>query len=126
MRLREFNTVASVNTAVGANQAAEHSKWAKYGPGVLTAAEQLIKGKPTTALVTALRTAAPTMNISPSVQQGLDTVEGLELLNTIVRNPSALATFLLTFSKGAGEGEDEEIQRQHARMAQMSPTATQK
>jgi hypothetical protein len=124
MRLREFNPVPSV--AAATSQAADVSKWAKYGPGVLTAAEQLAKGHPTTALITALRTAAPTMHISHGVHQGLETIEGLEMLSTIVRNPAALGTFLATFSRGAGEGEDLAVQRERDRIAQMGASNLKK
>jgi hypothetical protein len=125
MRLREF-TATHVNTGVGVNQAADTSAWAKYGPGVLTAAEQLSKGKPITAIVTALRTAAPAIGVSPQVQVGLDKAADLELLSTIVRDPRALATFLATYSRDLNSGEDAELQRQRTRMAQMGPVPTQK
>ena len=125
MRLREFTTT-HVSTGVGVNQAADTSTWAKYGPGVLAAAEQLSKGKPITAIVTALRTAAPSIGVSPQVQVGLDKAADLELLSTIVRDPRALATFLATYSRDLNSGEDAELQRQRTRMAQMGPVPTQK
>ena len=125
MRLRELTTT-HVNTGIGVNQAGNYSKWAQYGPGVLQAAEELSKGRPTKAIVTALRTAAPALNIPAQVQAGLDVAADLELLNTIVRNPTALGVFLATFSKGAGEGEDAELQRQRTSMAQMGSVPTQK
>ena len=125
MRLREFTPTAnaSINTMDLANQ----SKWAKYGPGVLQAAQELSKGRPTKAIVTALRTAAPALAIPAQVQAGLDVAADLELLNTIVRNPTALGVFLATFSRGAGEGEDEAVKRIHAQQdAQRAPTLAQK
>ena len=121
MRLYEF-VPPSVNAAIGTNQF--DAKWAQYGPGILAAAEQLSQGKPTTALVTALRTAAPKLPISKGVQQGLDKISDLELLSTIVRNPSALAVFLATYSRGLNTGEDDAIKRIHAQQdAQMGPSS---
>jgi len=102
------------------------TRWAQYGPGILSAAEQLSQGKPTTALITALRTAAPKLPIGDRVQQGLDKISDLELLSTIVRNPSALATFLATYSRGLNGDEDSELQRQRDRMSQMGSAPTQK
>ena len=92
----------------------------------MNAAEQLSKGKPITAIVTALRTAAPEIGVSPQVQVGLDKAADLELLSTIVRDPRALATFLATYSRDLGSGEDAELQRQRTRMAQMGSVPTQK
>jgi hypothetical protein len=111
MRLHEFVPPA-VTSALGANQV--NAKWAQYGPGVLSAAQQLSQGKYTTALVTALRTAAPKLPIGPRVQQGLNTINDLELLSNIVRNPSALAAFLATYSRGLNTGEDDAVKRIHA------------
>jgi hypothetical protein len=125
MRLREFTTT-HVSTGAGATQAGNYSKWAQYGPGVLQAAEEFAKGRPTKGAITALKTALPAVGISPQVQAGLDVAADLELLSTIVRNPTALATFLATFSKDVGAGEDAELKRQQARMAQMGPLPTQK
>jgi hypothetical protein len=119
MRLYEFVPPA-VNAAIGTNQV--DARWAQYGPGVLQAAEELAKGRPTKAVITALRTAAPKLPISKGVQQGLDNVSDLELLSTVVRNPSALAAFLATYSRGLNTGEDDAIKRIHAQQdAQMGP-----
>jgi len=122
MRLKEFVSPA-VSTGIATTDLAAGTPWAKYGPGVLQAVQQLTQGKPTTALVTALRTAAPSLPINARVQQGLSVASDLELLSTIVRNPSALATFLATYSKGLNGDEDAELKRQQARMAQMGSSS---
>jgi hypothetical protein len=125
MRLQEFVSPA-VSTGIATTGLAAGTPWAKYGPGVLQAVQQLTQGKPTTALVTALRTAAPSLPINARVQQGLSVASDLELLSTIVRNPAALATFLATFSRGAGEGEDEAVKRIHAQQDAQRGSSSQK
>ena len=117
MRLKEFTNpvTPSATTALNTTGAPESSRWARYGPAVLQAAEEISKGRYTTALVTGLKAAAPDLPINSRVQQGLSIASDLELLSTIVRNPAALTTFLATFSKGAGEGEDEAMKRIQAK-----------
>jgi hypothetical protein len=129
MRLTEITNplTPAHTTALNITGVADSSRWARYGPAVLQAVEEISKGRYTTALVTALKAAAPDLPINSRVQQGLSTASDLELLSTIVRNPAALATFLATFSRGAGEGEDEAMKRIHAQQdAQQGPTLAQK
>jgi len=86
----------------------------QYGPGMMQAATDIAQGKYSSALVNAFQAVAPDLPLPKFAQNGLSALSDIQLLSNIVRmGPAAVGTFLMLYSKGAGEGEDAEIARIH-------------
>lgn len=121
MRAKEFLNELNAGTYVASNMIAKttDTSWIKrvfgqYGPNMLQAATDLAQGKYSSALINAFQAVAPDLPLPKFAKGGLSVISDLQLLSNIVKmGPAAVGTFLLLYSKGAGEGEDAEIARMH-------------
>jgi hypothetical protein len=86
----------------------------QFGPGIVSAAQDLVSGRYPSALLNAFTAVAPNVNINPAVRSFASTLSNLQLLLNIAKNPLTLGAFLAIYSPGLNSGEDAEIRRIHA------------
>jgi hypothetical protein len=128
MRISEIiNESQSVSTVLGnvlpsvLGTAAQNSDmhWiiqalGKFGPGVVSAAQDIMSGNYSSALLNAFTTVAPNVPINTTVKNTASIMSNLQLLFNVAKNPATLGAFLALYSPGLNNGEQAEIARIHA------------
>jgi len=118
MRLRELTAaplVATNTVARLSDSPVVQRIFGQYGPNMIEAASDLAQGRYSSAIVNAFQAVAPDLPLPKFARDGLSALSDLQLLSNIIKlGPAAVATFLLVYSQGAGEGEAAELARYRA------------